>query len=83
MTLEFGVSVKLLDEHIEILKQELLFAMAKRKPESTMRMNQEIITIKKELDKAVQERMRLSRIYRRHTSSSSNVVAVPAAANRS
>jgi hypothetical protein len=81
MTLEFGVSVKLLDEHIEILKQELLFAMAKRKPESTMRMSQEIITIKKELDKAVQERMRLSRIYRRHTSSSSNVVAVPAAAN--
>ena len=81
MTLEFGVSVKLLDEHIEILKQELLFAMAKRKPESTMRMSQEIITIKKELDKAVQERMRLSRIHRRQTSSS-NVVAVPAAANR-
>jgi hypothetical protein len=82
MTLEFGVSVKLLDEHIEILKQELLFAMAKRKPESTMRMNQEIITIKKELDKAVQERMRLSRIYRRHTSSSSNVIAVTSATNR-
>jgi hypothetical protein len=78
MTLEFGVSVKLLDEHIEILKQELLFAMAKRKPESTTRMSQEIITIKKELDKAVQERMRLSRIHRRQTSIR-NVVAVPAA----
>jgi hypothetical protein len=81
MTLEFGVSVKLLEEYIEILKQELLFAMAKRKPERTVRMSQEIITIKKELDKAVQERMRLSRIYRRHTISS-NVVAVPATANR-
>jgi hypothetical protein len=81
MTLEFGVSVKLLDEHIEILKQELLFAMAKRKPESTKRMSQEIIAIKKELDKAVQERMRLSRIYRRHPISST-VVAVPATANR-
>jgi hypothetical protein len=81
MTLEFGVAVKLLDEYMEILKQELLFAMAKRKPESTKGMSQEIVTIKKELDKAAQERMKSSRIHRRHTSSSS-VVAVPAAANR-
>jgi hypothetical protein len=77
MTLEFEVAVKVLDEHIETLKQELLFAMAERKPESTMRMTQEIIIIKRELDKAIQERMKLSRIYSRHTSSS--VVAVPAA----
>ena len=28
MTLEFDVAVKALDEHVEILKQELLFAMA-------------------------------------------------------
>lgn len=77
MTLEFEVAVKVLDDYIETLKQELLFAMAERKPESTMRMTQEIIIIKRELDKAIQERMKLSRIYSRHTSSS--VVAVPSA----
>jgi len=77
MTLEFEVAVKVLDDHIETLKQELLFAMAERKPESTMRMTQEIIIIKRELDKAIQERMKLSRIYSEHTSS--RVVAVPAA----
>jgi len=76
MTLEFGVAVKALGEYIEILKQELLFAMAKRKPESTM--SHEIITIRRELDKAIQERMKLSRIYTSYNSSS--VVAdVPAA----
>jgi hypothetical protein len=77
MALEFEVAVKLLDDHIEILKQELLFAMAERKPESTMTVTQEIITIKRELDKAIKERMQLSRIYSRHTSSS--VVTVPSA----
>ncbi|HEY6757217.1 MAG TPA: hypothetical protein VI037_07495 [Nitrososphaera sp.] len=77
MTLEFEVAVKVLDDYIEMLKQELLFAMAERKPESKMRMTQEIITIKRELDKAIQERMELSRIYSRPTSS--NVIAVPAA----
>ena len=76
MTLEFEVAVKVLDDYIEMLKQELLFAMAERKPESKMRMTQEIITIKRELDKAIQERMELSRIYSRPTSS--NVIAVPA-----
>jgi hypothetical protein len=60
MTLEFGEAVKALEERIEILKQDLLFLMAERKPESTMT---QIITIKKELDKAVQERMKLSQIY--------------------
>jgi hypothetical protein len=66
MTLEFGEAVKVLDEHIEILKQNLLFLMAERKKsERSMMMmtTQEIITIKRELDKAVQERMKLSQIY--------------------
>jgi hypothetical protein len=61
MTLEFEQAVKVLDEHIEILKLELLFLMAQRKPESAM-MSQKIITIKRELDKAVEERMKLSQI---------------------
>ena len=74
MTLEFGEAVSVLDEHIEILKQNLLFLMAERKPESMM-MTQKIITIKRELDKAVQERMKLSQIYSRPNSS----VVVPAA----
>jgi hypothetical protein len=74
MTLEFEEAVKVLEEHIEILKQNLLFLMAESKPESLM-MTQKIITIKSELDKAVQERMKLSQIYCRHNSS----VATPAA----
>jgi hypothetical protein len=73
MTLEFEEAVKALDEHTEILKQNLLFLMAERKPESTIT---QIITIKKELDKAIQERMKLRQIYYSHNSSS--VVAVPA-----
>jgi hypothetical protein len=66
MSLEFGEAVKVLDEHIEILKQNLLFLMAEhKKPERSMMMitAQKIITIKRELDKAVQERMKLSQIY--------------------
>jgi len=60
MTLEFEVAVKVLDDYIETLKQELLFAMAAaRKPE---RITQ-IITVKRELDKAVEERMKLLQIY--------------------
>lgn len=73
MTLEFEEAVKALHEHIEILKQNLLFLMAERKPESTIA---QIITTKKELDKATQERMRLSQIYYSHNSST--VVAAPA-----
>jgi hypothetical protein len=61
MTLEFGEAVRALEEHIEILKQNLLFLMAEHKPESTM-LTQKIITIKRELDKAIQERMKLSQI---------------------
>jgi hypothetical protein len=78
MALEFEVAVKALDEYIEILKQELLFAMAERKHESTTRMSQEIIIIRRELDKAIQERMKLSRIYNSQNGSSV-VAAVPAA----
>ena len=73
MTLEFEEAVKVLEEHIEILKHNLLFLMAERKPESIM--TQKIITIKSELDKAVQERMKLCQIYSRQNSS----VAVPTA----
>ena len=58
MSLESGEAVKVLEEHIEILKNDLLFLMAERKPESMM-MTQ-INTIKRELDKAAQERMKLS-----------------------
>jgi hypothetical protein len=65
MTLEFGEAVKALDEEIAILKQNLLFLMAERKPESMM--TQKIVSIKRELDKAVQERMKLSQNYSRHT----------------
>ncbi len=60
MTLEFEEAVKALDEHIAILKQNMLFLMAQHKPESMM-MTQ-IVAIKRELDKAVQERMKLSQI---------------------
>jgi hypothetical protein len=62
MTLGFVEALKALEEHIEILKLNLLFLMAeRRKPESTI-LTQKIITIKRELDKAVQERMKLSQI---------------------
>ncbi len=67
MTLEFGEAVKALDEEIAILKQNLLFLMAERKPESMMT---QIIEIKRELDKAVQERMKVIQIYYRHTNNS-------------
>ena len=62
MALEAGEKAKLLEEYIEILKQDLLFLMAecKRKPENTM--THKIITIKQELNRVVQEKMRLSQI---------------------
>ena len=62
MTLEFEQAVKALVEHIDILKQELLFAVAaaKHKPES---INREIIAIKRGLDKALEERMKLHQVY--------------------
>jgi len=48
MTLEFEQAVKALEEYIEILKQNLLFLMAERKPESMT----QVIAVKRELDKA-------------------------------
>ena len=72
MTLEFGDAVKVIEGHIEILKQNLLFSMAERKPENIT----QIITTKQELDKAAQERMRLSQVYCRCTDS---MVVSPAA----
>jgi hypothetical protein len=67
MTLELEEALKALDEEIAILKQNLLFLMAERKPESMMT---QIVAIKRELDKAVQERMKLNQIYYRHTNNS-------------
>ena len=63
MALESEEKIKVLDEYMEILKQDLIFSMAerKRKPENTM--THDIITIKQELDKAVQEKMELSQIH--------------------
>ena len=52
MTLEFEEAIKVLEEHIEILKQNLLFLMAEYKPKNIT----QIITAKRELDKAVQEK---------------------------
>ena len=49
----------MLEEHIEILKQNLLFLMAEHKLENFT----QIIIVKRELDKAVQERMKLSQVY--------------------
>jgi hypothetical protein len=72
MTLEFGEAIKALNEHIEILKQNLLFLMAEHKPEST---KTQINTIKKELDKAIQERMKLRQIYYNRNSRSAAVSA--------
>jgi hypothetical protein len=63
MALESGKKIKVLDEYIVILKQELLFSMAERKRKPENSMTHDIITIKRELDKAVQEKMRLSQIY--------------------
>jgi hypothetical protein len=61
MALGFEQLIKLLEEHIEVLKQNLRFFVANYKVEYMSK----IITIKRELDKAVQERMKLSEIYYR------------------
>jgi hypothetical protein len=63
MALESEEKIKVLDEHIEILKQDLIFSMAERKNKPENTMTHDIITIKQELDKAVQEKMGLSQIY--------------------
>lgn len=79
MALEFAVAVKALDEYIELLKQELIFAMAEQKPEKRQ-INQEIIAIKRELDKAVQERMKLSQIYHCPDNNRTTVSSIAASA---
>jgi hypothetical protein len=56
------VKVKLLDEYIEVLKQDLLFLMAERKHKSQNNLNHKIIITKQELDRVVKEKMRLSQI---------------------
>ena len=54
--------IKLLDEYIEILKQDLLFLMAERKRKSQYTLNHKIITTKQELDRVIKEKMMLSQI---------------------
>ena len=63
MALESEEKIKVLDEYIGILKQNLLFSMAKRKRKPENTMTHDIITTKQELDKAVQEKMELSQIH--------------------
>jgi hypothetical protein len=50
--------IKLMDKYIEILKQDLLSLMTERKPESENMVSHKIVTIKQELDRVVQEKMR-------------------------
>ena len=76
MALESGVKIKVLDEYIETLKQDLLFSMAERKLKSENTNSHTITRIKRELDKAAQERMRLNQI---HHSNSNNSIALTAA----
>ncbi|MDQ3806890.1 MAG: hypothetical protein M3298_01850 [Thermoproteota archaeon] len=59
--MEFEKALKVLEGHIEVLKQYLLFLMAECKPEMET-VNQRIITIKRELDKAIHERMKINQI---------------------
>jgi D-hexose-6-phosphate mutarotase len=62
MALQLEDKIKLLDEYVEILKQDLLFLMAERKRQRENTMSHKIIQIKQELDRVVQEKMRLSQI---------------------
>lgn len=59
MALEFEEQMKGLEEYMELLKDELLFSMTERKLED---MNW-VVTTKRELDRAAEEKMRLSQIY--------------------
>ena len=76
MALGSDEKVKLLDEYIEILKQDLLFLMAERKHKSQNTLNHKIITTKQELDRVIKEKMRLSQICH---SSINNRIALAAA----
>jgi len=62
MELEFECAVKALDDHIEVLTQDLLFAIAEERRHERIT---QIISIKRESDKAVEERMKLVKIYSR------------------
>ncbi len=62
MALELDEKIKLLDEYIEMLKNDLLFLMAERKRKSQNTLNHKIITTKQELDRVIKEKMRLSQI---------------------
>jgi hypothetical protein len=66
MSLEFEEALKALDERIEILKHNLLFLTAQHKIQRGLvdtNSSQKVISLKRELDKCVQERMKLSQIY--------------------
>jgi hypothetical protein len=77
MPLESDEKVKLLDEYIEMLKQDLLFLMAERKRKSQNTLDHKIITTKQELDRVIKEKMRLSQIC--HGSINNRIaLAVPA-----
>ena len=56
------MAVKALDEHIEILKHDLLFSMSERKLKPENASTHKIITIKRELNKVAQEKMRLNQL---------------------
>ena len=76
MALESEAKIKALDEYIETLKQDLLFSMAERKLKSENTNTHTITRIKRELDKAAEERMRLNQIYH---SNINNSIALTAA----
>lgn len=76
MAIESGEKIKLLDEYIEILKHDLLFLMAERKRKFDNTMTPQIITIKEELDRVVQEKMRLSQICHNNINGSIALTAV-------
>lgn len=63
MALEFTKRMKALEEYTKVLQHELLFSMAEHKLEPQKSETHKIITVKQELDKVAQEKMRLSQIY--------------------
>ena len=75
MHLESDEKVKLLDEYIEMLKQDLLFLMAECKRKSQNSLNHKIITTKQELDRVIKEKMRLSQICHSSINSSISLAA--------
>ncbi len=58
--LKFGQEIKALDEYIEILKQDLLSMSRDQKQDNNFI---HVITVKRKIDRPVQERMKLSQIY--------------------